>query len=159
MSGRDKNLQVSMIFQLRIAKTKFHFIMFSPCGSATNGPRMGARDQRQQNNERVGVGILLLLLVRSPCKILEPYDNPFWDLSNGGERVRVEYLPKIVAYLSCYAGRRHFARTKISTHAEGGPCSQGLRTLVTKCPSMWPAFSPQLLPTASPADAAQPLFI
>ena len=27
------------------------------------------------------VGILIFLLVRSPCKISEPYDNPFWEKS------------------------------------------------------------------------------
>ena len=33
-----------------------------------------------------------------PCKILEPYDNPFWDFSNGGEKKK-RLIPKIVAYL------------------------------------------------------------
>ena len=26
-----------------------------------------------------GVGILIFLLLRSPCKIAKPYDNPFWE--------------------------------------------------------------------------------
>jgi hypothetical protein len=26
-----------------------------------------------------GVGILIFLLLRSPCKITKPYDNPFWE--------------------------------------------------------------------------------
>ena len=26
------------------------------------------------------------MVVRSPCKIWEPYDNPFWKNSDGGER-------------------------------------------------------------------------
>ena len=26
------------------------------------------------------VGILLFLRLRSPCKFLEPYDNPFWEI-------------------------------------------------------------------------------
>ena len=56
------------------------------------------------------IGIIIFLLVRSPCKILEPYDNPFWDFSNGRES---GIIPKKVAYLSCSAVRTHFARTKI----------------------------------------------
>jgi hypothetical protein len=32
------------------------------------------------------IGILLSLLLRSPCKNLEPYDNPFWGFSNGGNK-------------------------------------------------------------------------
>ena len=53
----------------------------------------------------------VVLLVRSPCKISEPYDNPFWDFSNGGKSKKIN-LPKIVAYLSCSAGRTHFTQTK-----------------------------------------------
>jgi hypothetical protein len=30
------------------------------------------------------IGILIFLVVRSPCKIWEPYDNPFWKNSDGG---------------------------------------------------------------------------
>jgi hypothetical protein len=26
------------------------------------------------------------MLLRSPCKISEPYNNPFWDFDNGGEK-------------------------------------------------------------------------
>ena len=36
------------------------------------------------------IGILIFLLLRSPRKILEPYDNPFWDFSNGGTRQEEE---------------------------------------------------------------------
>ena len=32
------------------------------------------------------IGILIFVLLRSPCKNLEPYGNPFWDFSNGGEK-------------------------------------------------------------------------
>jgi hypothetical protein len=46
---------------------------------------------------------------RSPCKISEPYDNPFWDFSNGGKSKKIN-LPKIVAYLSCSAGRKYVYR-------------------------------------------------
>ena len=38
------------------------------------------------------------MLLRSPCEVSEPYDNPFWDFSNGGTR-RERLIPKIVAYL------------------------------------------------------------
>ena len=37
------------------------------------------------------IGILIFLLFRSPCKISEPYDTPFFDLSNGGEILRRLY--------------------------------------------------------------------
>jgi hypothetical protein len=103
-------------------------------------------------------GILLFLLLRSPCKYLEPYDNPFWGFEQRWQekeergyiagrvrlycrksavifpeergyiagRVRLYcrksavifpeecgyiFVLKIVAYLSCSAGRTHFART------------------------------------------------
>jgi hypothetical protein len=31
------------------------------------------------------IKIILFLLLRSPCTISEPYDNPFWVFSNGGK--------------------------------------------------------------------------
>ena len=31
------------------------------------------------------IGILIFMLLRSPCKNLKPYDNPFWDFSNSGK--------------------------------------------------------------------------
>ena len=34
------------------------------------------------------IGILIFLLLRSPRKILEPYDNPFWDFRYSVERER-----------------------------------------------------------------------
>jgi UDP-N-acetylmuramyl pentapeptide phosphotransferase/UDP-N-acetylglucosamine-1-phosphate transferase len=40
---------------------------------------------------------------------LEPYVNPLWDFSNGSKERKKE--EKIVAYLNCFAGRTHFART------------------------------------------------
>ena len=66
------------------------------------------------------IGILIFLLLRSPCKISEPYDNPFWYFSNGGERKRKINLPKIVAYISCSAGRTHFARTNMKGYCKSG---------------------------------------
>jgi hypothetical protein len=30
----------------------------------------------------------LFILVRSPCKNLNSYDNPLWDFNNGGEKPR-----------------------------------------------------------------------
>ena len=45
------------------------------------------------------VGILIFL-----CKILEPYNNPFWDFR--GDRKKIN-LPKLVAYLSYSAGRTY----------------------------------------------------
>ena len=47
------------------------------------------------------IGILTFLLLRSPCKNLEPYDNSFWDFNNGGKSMSKRWIiPKIVAYLS-----------------------------------------------------------
>jgi hypothetical protein len=36
----------------------------------------------------------IFLLVRSRCKIIEPYRNPFWDLSYGVEKERLNNLQK-----------------------------------------------------------------
>ena len=30
------------------------------------------------------IGIPIFVLLRIPCKVSEPYDNPLWDFSNGG---------------------------------------------------------------------------
>ena len=49
------------------------------------------------------IGILIFLLLRSPRKISEPYDNPFWDFSNSGKKKK---------------------KIKISASADGGPRSQ-----------------------------------
>ena len=41
------------------------------------------------------IGILIFLLVRSPCKILDPYDNSFWGKSNPRrEREEREKIPQ-----------------------------------------------------------------
>ena len=32
------------------------------------------------------IGILIFMLLRSPCKNLKPYDYTFWDFSNGGKK-------------------------------------------------------------------------
>jgi hypothetical protein len=39
----------------------------------------------------LGAGILLFLLVRSPFKISEPYDNPFWDFNNGARKEKKKW--------------------------------------------------------------------
>ena len=46
------------------------------------------------------MGILIFLLFRSPRKILEPYNSPFWDFSNGDDKKKNGIIPRIVAYLS-----------------------------------------------------------
>ena len=49
------------------------------------------------------------MLLRSPCKNLKSYDNPFWGKSKEGPKKKKnnnkmwKKLPKIVAYLSCSA--------------------------------------------------------
>jgi hypothetical protein len=30
--------------------------------------------------------LIFILIFRSPCKNVIPYDNPFWDFSNSGEK-------------------------------------------------------------------------
>jgi hypothetical protein len=53
---------------------------------------------RPPGGQGVGVQIflprILFLLVRSPYKNLKPYDNPFWEFRNGGERKekKINYL-------------------------------------------------------------------
>ena len=46
------------------------------------------------------IGILIFLILMRACKILEPYNNPFWDFNNRGEKKKSGIIPKIVAYLS-----------------------------------------------------------
>ena len=42
----------------------------------------------------------LFLLVRSPCKISEPYDNPFWGFNNGGKKKKsAVILPEERGYI------------------------------------------------------------
>jgi hypothetical protein len=36
------------------------------------------------------IGILIFLLVKSPCKISYPYDNPFWEKSKRGGKKKKE---------------------------------------------------------------------
>ena len=43
------------------------------------------------------IGILTFLLVRSPCKVSELNNNPFWGFRYGPKKERI--IPKIVAYL------------------------------------------------------------
>jgi hypothetical protein len=53
---------------------RFPFFEISPV-SAQKLHSMGGRE-----GPRIlfGVGILIFVLLRSPCKIAKPYDNPFW---------------------------------------------------------------------------------
>jgi hypothetical protein len=47
------------------------------------------------------------------CKILEPYDNPFWDLNNGGKRKKKEktnYLKFPLTPMGVLATRSAHAR-------------------------------------------------
>jgi hypothetical protein len=46
------------------------------------------------------IGILIFMLLRSPCKNLKPYDNPFWGFEQRWREEKKIDLPKIVAYLS-----------------------------------------------------------
>ena len=57
-----------------------------------------------------------LVTVGPPSTPAEIFRNPrtTFEISNGGKRVRVRLIPKIVAYLSCSPGRTHFARTNSS---------------------------------------------
>ena len=56
------------------------------------------------------IGIIIILLVRSPCKILEPYENPLLDFSNGRCHegyitVNAGYSPVHEGYIPVHAGR------------------------------------------------------
>jgi hypothetical protein len=46
-------------------------------------------------------------------QILEPYDNPFCQNGYGRGREKKIIIAKMVSYLSCSAGRKHFTRSKI----------------------------------------------
>jgi hypothetical protein len=43
----------------------------------------------------------LLFFFRSPCKIWEPYDNPFWKNSDGGREKEEEKKSMIIVVPSC----------------------------------------------------------
>jgi hypothetical protein len=76
------------------------------------------------------IGILIFMLLRSPCEKLKPYDNPFWDFNNSGntrKRRKVEKYFKVVVtyvYASSQGQRMHSAGTKISAGADGDPLSR-----------------------------------
>ena len=63
-------------------------------------------------------GILIFMILRSPCKNVKPYNNPFWVFNNGGKKKNnKKKIPKIVAtfvYASSQGQRTHSAQTKIS---------------------------------------------
>ena len=64
------------------------------------------------------IGILLFLLLRSPCKNLKSYGNPLWGKSRGGKNknTKRKKICKIVAtfvFASSHGQRTHSARTKI----------------------------------------------
>ena len=45
------------------------------------------------------IGILLFVIVRSLYKISEPYDNPFWDFSNGSnnkKRIKGPFIYRVI---------------------------------------------------------------
>jgi hypothetical protein len=39
-----------------------------------------------RQSETSVIGILMYMLLRSPCKNLKSYENPFWCFSNGGKK-------------------------------------------------------------------------
>ena len=42
------------------------------------------------------IGILIFMLLRSPCTNLKPYDNPFWDFSNSGEKSKNKSKKRLI---------------------------------------------------------------
>jgi hypothetical protein len=48
----------------------------------------------QNGQKKIFIGILIFLLLRSPCKNLEPYDNPFWGFSNSGKNKKMKKYGK-----------------------------------------------------------------
>ena len=74
------------------------------------------------------IGILIFLLLRSPCKISQPYDNPFWDFSKGGAKKKIN-LPIIVAYLSLLRWSHALRSDQNVCSHRWGSLILGLRTL------------------------------
>ena len=73
---------------------------------------------------RGGLGYqnVLFLLVRSPCKISEPYNNPFCGFEQlGKNNNKSGKIPKIVATFVSASSRTHSARTNLPnrTYLEG----------------------------------------
>jgi hypothetical protein len=58
------------------------------------------------------IGILLFLLLRSPCKNVKPYNNPFGGNKNKREKKK-EKIPKIVSTF-VYASNSFMARKLMS---------------------------------------------
>jgi hypothetical protein len=59
------------------------------------------------------IGILLFLLVRTQCKNLKSYDNPFWGKSEEGKKKK-KRKGKITTFVcaSSHGQRTHYAQTK-----------------------------------------------
>ena len=55
--------------------------------------------------------ILIFFILKSPCKMSEPYDNPFFGCSNGSKREK-KFLLVRPALLSLLQWRRQFPRIK-----------------------------------------------
>ena len=62
------------------------------------------------------------MLLRSPCKNLKSYDNPFWGKSNGTKKKKKEKrikIPKIVVTTFAAANRLHSDRSDQKPDNEG----------------------------------------
>ena len=67
-------------------------------GLRTLDPPLGPPSTLEEIFQHTGGGLnifflpeFLFILVRSPCKNLKPYDNPFWEFSNGGKSEKINY--------------------------------------------------------------------
>ena len=104
--------------QEQIYKLIFDLIFFwLDGGPSINWAGAGARGW---GSEFIFSPEFLFLLVRSACKNLKPYINPFWDFNIGGMKKKKTktsgIIPKIVAtfvYASSQGQRMHSARTNM----------------------------------------------
>jgi hypothetical protein len=84
----------------------------------------------------VGVRILiflpefLIILVRSPCKNLKPYDIPFWDFNNGGNKKKRK-ISKV-----CSAGARTSLGPIVATFVSASSQEQRTHSAQTKIPKI-----------------------
>ena len=96
--------------------------------------------------------------MKTPCKISEPYDNPFWEKSNPAEREREERENNAVnsghfVYVTAHAT----TRTKICSRIEGPGAMCSATEAWKKQPGMdnWCTTNCNHVPSNCPADICE----
>jgi hypothetical protein len=69
--------------------SKWYRILLAPMGVLAPGSAH-ARPSVQPPIKKISPQILFCLWLKTPCKISEPYDNPFWEKNNGSGRKKGE---------------------------------------------------------------------